>query len=172
MKMSRRAKRMSRSRSKHKRGVALNLVSLMDIFTILVFFLLVNSSNAHQLPSSKTIKLPKSHAEKIPEENVVVQVNRDEILIDGKLVARIENLLQQDSDQIAPLAAALQLKTQRWQALHSTEEMPKDGRKVTILADKGLSYQLLRKVMNTCSQQSYSQISLAVNRVPFKKEAS
>jgi len=46
MQKSHRAARMDRRHKRGKKaGVALNLVSLMDIFTILVFFLLVNSTN-------------------------------------------------------------------------------------------------------------------------------
>ena len=57
MNKSKRAKRMERHHARRKQP-ALNLVSLMDIFTILVFFLLVSSSNVHQLPKKKDINLP------------------------------------------------------------------------------------------------------------------
>ena len=48
-----RAKRMEKHHKRNKSTAALNLVSLMDIFTILVFFLLVNSSDVETLPSTK-----------------------------------------------------------------------------------------------------------------------
>ena len=58
-----RAARMDRHHKRHKQGVSLNLVSLMDIFTILVFFLLVNSSDVEVLPNAKDVQLPESIAE-------------------------------------------------------------------------------------------------------------
>ena len=67
MNTSRRAKRMERNHKRNKQS-SLNLVSLMDIFTILVFFLLVSSSNVQQLPNSKDISLPTSVADKAPKE--------------------------------------------------------------------------------------------------------
>ena len=80
MQMSQRAKRMERRNEKGKRTVTLNLVSLMDIFTILVFFLLVNSAEVEVLPNARDIQLPESIAEEKARENVVVMVTDDQIL--------------------------------------------------------------------------------------------
>ena len=63
MHKSKRAKRMEVRHKRHKAAGTLNLVSLMDIFTILVFFLLVNSSDVEVLPNAKDIQLPESIAE-------------------------------------------------------------------------------------------------------------
>jgi hypothetical protein len=60
---SARAKRMDKHHLRNKRTVGLNLVSLMDIFTILVFFLLVNSSDVETLPNTKELQLTESIAE-------------------------------------------------------------------------------------------------------------
>ena len=57
---SARAKRMEKHHKRHGKNVGLNLVSLMDIFTILVFFLLVNSSDVETLPNAKDLQLPES----------------------------------------------------------------------------------------------------------------
>ena len=79
LKMSHRAKRMDKMHRRNKSG-GLNLVSLMDIFTILVFFLLVNSSSTQQLPSSKDIQLPKSVAEALPKETLVLVISNNDVL--------------------------------------------------------------------------------------------
>jgi biopolymer transport protein ExbD len=52
-------------RNRNTSSVDLNLVSLIDIFTILIFFLLFNMGVAEILPNSKAIKLPESTAEKL-----------------------------------------------------------------------------------------------------------
>ena len=101
MKMSRRAKRMARAHKRHKTP-ALNLVSLMDIFTILVFFLLVSSSNSYQLPSTKDLTLPSSSSQTPPEETLVIAVTRTEILIEGQKVADVsESLKNSDAELVA-----------------------------------------------------------------------
>ena len=95
MQMSQRAKRMERRNAKGKKSVALNLVSLMDIFTILVFFLLVNSGQVETLPNAKDIKLPESIAEQKTRETVVITVTGDDILVQGKAVASVSAVMNQ-----------------------------------------------------------------------------
>ena len=110
MKKSVRALRMERH---HKRfGTAsLSLVSLMDIFTILVFFLLFNSSGVHQLPSSKAIELPESIAEELPKENLIIMVSATDIIVQGVKVAHVPDVLNSDEPVIANLKAKLLQKS-------------------------------------------------------------
>jgi biopolymer transport protein TolR len=82
---SRKAERMQKHHKRHKTG-GLNLISLMDIFTILVFFLLVNSQDVETLPNAKDIQLPESYAEEKARENVVILVTDDAILVQGRPV--------------------------------------------------------------------------------------
>ncbi len=84
MKASKRAKRMEKHHLRNKAS-GLNLVSLMDIFTILVFFLLVSSSSVQQLPKKKDIRLPTSVAKKVPTETVVIMVSKNNILVQGMI---------------------------------------------------------------------------------------
>lgn len=63
MKSSRRAGRIRRHHGRVQRAGGLNLVSLMDIFTILVFFLMVNSSDVKVMQSTADVALPQSTAE-------------------------------------------------------------------------------------------------------------
>jgi biopolymer transport protein ExbD len=148
----------------HKRGRALaglNMVSLMDIFTILVFFLLVNSSDVEVLPTTKSVKLPESIAEKAPKQTVVVTVNNQEILVQGRKVATVAEALDGSTDIIEPLKAELDHHASR--ALATGE---KAKREITIMGDKEINYRLLKKIMVTCVRASYENISLAV----LKKE--
>lgn len=156
MKMSRRAKRMEMHHKRHKMA-SLNLVSLMDIFTILVFFLLVNSSSVEQLPSD-VVKLPESISEKKPEEMLVILVSDTDILVADRKVADVARVIDSDAPIIAGLKQELDYQA------------AKTGRRgggdfigeVTIMGDKEVPYKLLKKIMMTCSQANYSQIFLAV----------
>ena len=86
---SARAKRMDKHHARNKGAVALNLVSLMDIFTILVFFLLVNSSDVETLPNAKDLQLPESIAEKKAKETVVILIGEVDILVQGTVIAKV-----------------------------------------------------------------------------------
>ena len=157
---SARARRMEKHHRRHRGGGALNLVSLMDIFTILVFFLLVNSSDVETLPNSRDIQLPESIAERKPEESVVVLIGEEEILVQGSPVVRIADVLALEGNDIAPLREAL--KSQNDRVLRRTARDDIAGREVTILGDKETPYKVLKKVMATCTAADYGQISLAV----------
>ncbi|MGB5472597.1 MAG: biopolymer transporter ExbD, partial [Gammaproteobacteria bacterium] len=98
MKMSRRAKRMDRQHVRHRRGMALNLVSLMDIFTILVFFLLVNASDGEILPTHKSVELPESVSEQQPRVTVTIMVNEDNVLLHGQVIASVANIMKEQGN--------------------------------------------------------------------------
>lgn len=160
MKMSRRAKRMERHHKIKKRSAQLNMISLMDIFTILVFFLLVSSSSGEVLPSTKSIKLPESIAEKIPKETLIIVVNDKDILVQGRKVASITEVLSTKGLIISALKKELELLSQRRVRRKATDK-PFNG-EVTIMGDKEIPYKLLKKIMVTCTKASYGNISLAV----------
>ena len=157
---SARAKRMEKHHKRNKGAGALNLVSLMDIFTILVFFLLVNSSDVQTLPNAKDMKLPESIAEKKPKENVVVLIGKTDILVQGEPVAKIADVMAIQGNDIPQLREALLSQNDR--ALRRAAKEDVAGREVTIMGDKDISYRLLKKVMATCTASDYGQISLAV----------
>ncbi len=165
MSQSRRARRME-NHHKRKRTVALNLVALMDIFTILVFFLLVNSSNIQ--PGGAAIKLPQSIAEQPPKETFVVTVGADDILVQGRKIASVSEVLASDQDLIEGLKQELLYQAQRTGGLE--EGKPRE-REITVMADKQIPYRLLRRILLTCSQSDYSLVSLAVIRKAPERES-
>ena len=160
MKQSRRAKRMERHHKRHKGAPGFNLVSLMDIFTILVFFLLVNTGEGEVLPSTRNVQLPESIAEQKPRQNVVVMVTERDILVQGTRVASLEELKGAGTLRIEPLIAALEQQNQRRVLLDP--QGGKVGPEVTIMGSRDIPYQLLKKVMASCTEAGYGKISLAV----------
>lgn len=159
MERSNRAKRMRKHHARN-RTVALQLVSLMDIFTILVFFLLVNSSDVQVLPNAKDIQMPESIAEQKPRETVVVMVTKHAILVQGTQVATIDEAMNSAGLMIPALQAALMNQNKRFLSQDLAADIEK--REVTIMGDKEIPYSLLKKVMATCTQSDYGRISLAV----------
>ena len=155
-----RAARMERHHKRAKKGVSLNLVSLMDIFTILVFFLLVSSSEVEVLPNAKDLKLPESIAEERARETVVVMVTKDNLLVQGQAIASVSEVLATESVIIPGLRDALQAQTDRVLRQEAKEDIL--NREVTIMGDREIPYKLLKKVMATCTEADYGQLSLAV----------
>ncbi len=161
MSESRRIKRMERHHKRKKTVMSLNMVSLMDIFTILVFFLLVTSSDSEVLPSPKAIKLPESTADKMPKQTIVVMVNNDDIRVNGEFVIKASKAKNSRSATIRPLSTMLKKYIKRDRAKKKSKDKNK-RRPVTIMGDKQIPYKLLKKIMLTCAQNDFNNISLAV----------
>jgi len=157
---SARAKRMDKHHARNNSSATLNLVSLMDIFTILVFFLLVNSSNVETLPNVKNLQLPESIAEEKAKETVVILIGEVDLIVQGRAIAKIKDVLAIKGNSIPELRQAL--KSQNDRVLRRAAQDDITGREVTIMADKEIPYRLLKKVMATCTKSDYGQISLAV----------
>lgn len=162
MKFMGRAARMERHHKRHKGGSAINLVSMMDIFTILVFFLLVNSSDVEVLPNAKDIVLPDSTAEAKARESVVVLLTESQVLVQGRPVAEISAVNASDAVIIPELKAALEEQTGRTILASADEDAAIAEREVTIMGDREIPYSLLKKVMATCTAAEYGRLSLAV----------
>ena len=157
MRNSRRIKRMSRNRLKITK---MNLTSLMDVFTILVFFLLVNSGSVEILDAPKDIALPESRVESKPRETVIISISAEDILVQGKLVAFVDDVLNDKSAAIEPISARLaQLKES---IIGTSTASVAASQEVTILADRSVPFTVIKTVMSTCTSQGYENVSLAV----------
>jgi len=157
MRETRRIRRMERNR---KRLTALNLTSLMDVFTILVFFLLANSSSSEVLSPPKQIKLPDSVVETKPRETVVIIVSSDAVLVQGESVIATPDLLALKGEKIPAISERL-AQLERNIIGISTKTVA-ESREITVLADKTIPFRVLKKIMTTCTDSGYGMISLAV----------
>ena len=157
MRNSRRIKRMSRNRLKLTK---MNLTSLMDVFTILVFFLLVNSGSVEILDAPKEVTLPESRVESKPRETVVIFVTKDEVLVQGKSVALVADILAGESGNLANISSRLaELKDN---VIGTNTQIVAATQEVTILADKSVPFIVIKQIMSTCTREGYENVSLAV----------
>ena len=157
MRNTRRIKRMSRNRVKITK---MNLTSLMDVFTILVFFLLVNSGSVELVEAPKNVKLPESRVETKPRETVVIFVSKDDVLVQGEVVARVADILE---DRAASTdSITLRLAELRDNIVGPSTMAVAGSQEVTILADKSVPFAVIRKIMSTCTDEGYENVSLAV----------
>jgi biopolymer transport protein ExbD len=155
--LQKRAERKGRNQTM----VDMNLVSLIDVFTILIFFLLSSASGVELLASPKAVKLPESVSEKSPKETILLVVSGTEILVDGRKVANVADVMATKGDLIEPLKAELDLLANR--VIVRADNQDK-GKAITIMGDQNIPYQLLRKVMYTSARANFSDVSFAVRR--------
>lgn len=154
---TRRLRRMGRNK---KKVPVLNLTSLMDVFTILVFFLLFNTGSTEVLASPKEIKLPNSVTEAKPRETVVIMVSPEVVLVQGQAVIDLPEVLSSRNETIPEVTARLD-QIERNIIGISTQAVVA-SKEVTILADKTIPFSALKKIMSTCTESGYGKISLAV----------
>ena len=157
MRNSRRMKRMGRNKSK---VTGLNLTPLMDVFTILVFFLLFHSAGSNTLESPKQIKLPDSVVETKPRETVVIMVSPQVVLVQGEAVISTSELLGDKIEMVAEITE--RLKQLERNIIGISTKTVVASKEVTILADKTIPFRVLKKIMLTCTGSGYGRISLAV----------
>ncbi|MFK7794327.1 MAG: ExbD/TolR family protein [Gammaproteobacteria bacterium] len=151
-------KRMQRNHDRAKKQAPFNIVSLMDIFTILVFFLLVNASDPTVLPNAKGIEMPQSMAEKKPRVSVVLMLSKDDISLQGEKVVSSNNITGNKKSDVQKLQIALQEEILKVQA----DVQEGEKKEITIMGDKGVPFSLIKQVMQICSSAGFEQISLSV----------
>ena len=167
MKTTRRMKRMTRNKVRIGR---MNLTSLMDVFTILVFFLLVNSASTEVLETPKRITLPDSVVEEKPRETVVIFISPTEVTVQGERVVQVADIQRTGAQNIASIGDRLAMLSENIIGLNT--KIVAESQEVTILADKSVPFSVIKKVMSTCTSQGYGRISLAVlQRAPETPEA-
>ncbi len=162
MRSSRRIKRMERaSRKTQITGLGLNLIPMMDVLTVLVFFLLFHSFNG-DMPEAK-IKLPDSVAQTRPRETVHVVVTPEVVMVQGEAVVSTTKLRDDGIGTVSEVADRLRQLESRLPAMAAAD------RELTLLADKTIEFKVLKKVMATCTASGYGRISLAVIQKSVKR---
>jgi biopolymer transport protein TolR len=165
--ITRRARRFERRQQKRRRRPLLNLVAMMDVLTILVFFLLANYSDAMLAPEPDIVRLPESLAAQQPRDTVVVTVTPEDILLQGERVVTADAALRSSANDIAALRDALEARGQV-EPIAASQPPAEIAHEVTIMGDKAIPFRLLKKVMVTCTQAGYGNISLSVLQKPLE----
>jgi biopolymer transport protein TolR len=157
--MSSRARRMLQHQVRNKADAVLNLIPMIDILSVMVSFLLVYSTEVEVVQNTKSINLPQSISQQRPRETVVVMLTRDDLFVQGERIASIAEVRASADAIIAPLRAALKRPTLVGQAM---TEKDIAEREITVMADKQIPYEVLKKVMSTCTDADYGRLSFAL----------
>ena len=159
MSMSNRARRMAQHHMRHRADAELNLIPLIDILSVMVAFLLVYSTEVEVIQNSKGIEIPQSIAEVAPNQSVVVMITKDDLFVQGEHIASVAEVRAAPGAIVGPLRDALKRPLLVGKDV-TEQDLAK--REITIMADKALPYDVLKKVMATCTDADYGRISLAV----------
>jgi biopolymer transport protein ExbD len=143
----------------YRADAELNLIPLIDILSVMVAFLLVYSTNVEIVQNAKDVEIPHSTAEAQPKQSVVVMITKDQLFVQGELIATLADI--GDAPLIEPLRAVLDRPLLVGEAAE-TRNARLAAHEITVLADKSLPYEVVKKVMATCTAASYGKISLAV----------
>jgi biopolymer transport protein ExbD len=153
--------RIKKHRQRGHHGSHMALVPFIDMLTMLVVFLLLHSSDVEILPNTKNITIPSSIAELKPRETVVVMVTTEDLLVNGRSVAKLADVNNASAALIIePLRLAL--KEQVDSSLRYTAQEDLADREVTIMGDKNTPFTVLKRVMATATAADYGKVSLAV----------
>lgn len=136
----------------------LNLIPLIDVMSVLVAFLLIYTADVEILQNTKGVEIPQSSAETHPQQSVVVMITKDHLFVQGELVTDIASVAASQTPLVEPLRRVLD----RPMLLSEGGPGANVMREVTVIADKSLPFDLVKKVMATCTATTYGKISLAV----------
>jgi biopolymer transport protein ExbD len=160
MKQTSRQKLMARGKRRGE-STGMMLTSLMDIFTVLVLYLLVNQGDGVKLEPPPWVVLPDSAVDTIPRQSIVISLTQKDVLIQGEPVISIAEVNANPDAEIDAIRQRILLikdaaAKQKGQIGVNTE--------VTIVADRAVPFKVLKKVMSTSSNAGYGKISFAVNQ--------
>ncbi|HEX7510169.1 MAG TPA: biopolymer transporter ExbD [Chitinivibrionales bacterium] len=156
-----------RGRNRGNATVKLNITSMIDMFTLMVVFLLQNYSSQGQLVTpAEGLTLPKSSIEKMAKEALNVKVSQKNIMVENSIVVdpdHFQALSAQKDFMIDPLFKVLSKyseESKKSAAMFKTEF----SGKISIQGDVEIPYNILTRVMYTCGQAGYPNMNLIVYR--------
>ena len=147
--------------------MTLNLTSMMDMFTIILVFLLKTYSTEGQLiHPSEYLTLPHSTVKTMPEVALEVAVSKEWVFVNNEPIESISTIISQPGLIVESLQAELLKYATDAKSMEEKYGIPFSG-KVTIQGDKDIPYRVMVKVMATCGRSEYPNMRLAV----YKEEA-
>lgn len=141
--------------------INLNLTSMMDMFAIILVFLLTQVAAQGQLLTvGDDMPLPYSTSDKDIKPAVTIAVVEGRISVDGVMVET--DFHKSKGMIIGSLKEALNEKGKNLKFIASNNPLVTFRGEVLILADKNLPFKHLKKVLYTCGQTEFINQSLAV----------
>jgi biopolymer transport protein TolR len=138
----------------------LNLIPLIDVMSVMVAFLLIYTADVEIVQNSKGVEIPQSTADVRPQQSVIVMLTKEHLFVQGERVSSIAEVRNTEASLVEPLRRVLDRPLLG--ADPALMDVDPAAREITVLADKSLPFDVVRKVMATCTASAYGSISLAV----------
>lgn len=160
--MSQRSKRILRRNARRPGVVSLNLVPMIDVFMVLVFFLLVTTNSIDNLRSPRELSLPASLSIDQPSDTPIIMVTKQAVLIQGTQVMTLDEAIAAPADKpLSPVRAELLKVT--LMSMQGAETAGSTTRgEVNVMADRDIPYSVLKKVLATCGELKFARIAISV----------
>lgn len=142
---------------KPREDAELNLIPLIDVMSVMVAFLLIYTADVEIVQNTKGVEIPQSSAETHAQQSVVVMITKEHLFVQGEMVTDVASVTASGAPLVEPLRRVLT----RPMLLGEEGPAATAMREVTVIADKSLPFDLVRKVMATCTATTYGKISLA-----------
>ncbi len=164
---------MARVRTRHRvrqASYSLQLTAMVDLFTILLVFLLKSySTSSIQVSQIDDLRLPTSSAVSEPEEALLLVVSKKGIYIDDKQVVPMkdgnieENYLDvSDRHFIRKLYEELDKEAKKSLEIAEKNDKHKFKGNLIVQADHNLNYAILKRVMYTSMLAGYADVKLGL----------
>ncbi len=151
-----------------KRGAcSLKLTSMIDMFTILLVFLLKSYSAEGQIMTiTKDLKLPESTSQMQPKVTSIIAITQEWILVDGRPIDKIENIMASENILIKSLETELKkIRSISEEIGELSDDMKGFKGNITIQGNRDITFDLLKKIMLTCGSTGYNNMLLAVTQI-------
>jgi biopolymer transport protein ExbD len=151
-----------------KRDLPLQITSMLDMFTLILLFLLKSFSvEGSILANADNLVLPNSSSKRKPKSvNLQLAVTSEMVLIDNVAVMPTDDIRKLPPDAPDPVIHLIADKLSACRA--QEEELVKSGalhartEKIVIQVDKNIGFDVLFKIMNTCAKAEYTAMDFAV----------
>lgn len=156
----------SRTRSRGFVPPKLQMTSMMDMFTILLIFLLISFSNdVVRMKIDGNIQLPRSTAKMEYKNNVRLVVSENTLWLEDRVIARIQDgaVVGLDPDNLQGSALYKGLKACKQKAEQSGNQEA-DKNLVLFLCDKRLSFKTINGIIKTAGMAGYPNFQFGVLR--------
>jgi biopolymer transport protein ExbD len=164
----RKLKKKAKKRHEEDHSGELNIVALMDAFTIILVFLIKSTaSDPTQITQGDDIRIPASSALLSVPEAVPLVISRKGILVDSQAVVRIMDDGRVDPSEkqgflVPRLAEALKKQAEHYKMISRYNSKVKFEGLLLIIADKETKFDTLTDVLFTAGQMEFGQFKFAV----------
>jgi biopolymer transport protein ExbD len=151
----------------------LNLTAMVDMFTVLVIFLLQSFSASGEIMFiQKGIQLPTAEvAEPLEERGPVITMYENKVLIEGEEVADLAKLDKAENN-VPELTSRLQKIKEKDEKLHPPDPAKPFDQHAIIQADVGTDFELVRKTIYSINEAGWTHLQFTAMPVLKASDAA